>query len=173
MAASWTLTVTNKGLALQAKQVTGSTISFTRIVTGTAVTSLVNLKNLTAISNIKQTIQATSITTEDSTFTIKALLTNNSLNLSYNLSQIGFYATDPDVGEILYAVAQISEQRAIPSSYDSPGFAIAFSFKFDKSQSTNVSIEIDPSGLVTIGEAENIINNKVGEYFESGPTITE
>lgn len=173
MAATWTLTVTNKGLALQAKQVTGSTISFTRIVTGTAVTSLVNLKDLTAISNIKQTIQVTSIKTEDKSFTIKSLLTNNGLNLSYNLSQIGFYATDPDVGEILYAVAQISEQREIPSALDSPGFGIAFSFKFDKSQSTSVSIEIDPSGLLTIEEAGNIVDNKVVDYFESGPTITE
>lgn len=173
MAASWNMTVTNKGIALQTKQVTGSTLAFTRVVTGTAVTPLVRLKELTEISNIKQTVPVTSITVEDNTFVIRALLSNNDLFLSYNLSQIGFYATDPDDGEILYAVAQIDEPRAIPSTSAAPGFNIEFSFTFEKSQSTDVTIDIDPSGLLTVAEGERIIDNKLDLMLEAGPTITE
>lgn len=173
MSTTWTMTVTNKGLALQAKQVTGSTISFTRVVTGTAVTSLVHLKELTSISNIKQTVPVSSITVSDNTFTIKALLTNNGLSSSYDLSQIGFYATDPDDGEILYAVAQISEPKEMPKASDSPGYSIEFYFKFDKSQETNVTVEIDPAGFVTVEIAEDIVDGAISEMLEAGPTITE
>lgn len=173
MASTWNMTVTNKGIALQAKQVTGSTLAFTRVVTGTAITPLVRLKELTSISNIKQTVPVTSITVEDNTFVIKALLSNNNLFLSYNLSQIGFYANDPDDGEILYAVAQIDEPRAIPSASSAPGFNIEFYFTFEKSQSTDVTIDIDPAGLVTVEVVEDMIENAITEMLEAGPTITE
>ena len=173
MSAKWTMAVTDKGLALQNKQVTGSTLSFTRVVTGTAVTQLVRLKELTSISDIKQTVQVTSITASGKSFVINALLTNNDLDTEYYLSQIGFYATDPDEGEILYAVVQIDKPKEIPNASDAPGYSISFSFKFEKSQSINVTIDIDPSGLVTVSGAELIAENKIGEFLEAGPTIIE
>lgn len=170
---TWNMTVTNKGLSLQSKQISGSTLALTRVVTGTGITPLVKLKELTSISDIKQTITVSSINVSNNTFVIKSLLSNNGLESGYDLSQIGFYATDPDDGEILYAVAQINEPREIPSAADSPGYSIEFVFKFNNGQSSDVTVEIDPSGLLTVGQAEELINESTGEMVEAGPTITE
>ena len=42
------------------------------------------------------------------------MLENLGLQQSYNLCQVGFYAEDPDEGEILFCLAQASHEKYIP-----------------------------------------------------------
>lgn len=163
--ATWNTTITNKGLALLTKQVAGSTLTFTKIASGSGTVPIVNLKEQTAVSNIKQTLANEGIIVDGNQYTITVILSNTSVTTSYNLSQIGIYATDPDEGEILFAIAQIDEPRKIPTSDNSPGFSLEFAFTFNNSAGVDVEITPTFAGYATREELDNMI--------ELGSDITE
>ena len=168
MAATWNTTVTNKGIALQAKQVSGATISFTRVVSGSGSVATTNLKEQTAVSSIEQTLSVESLKVLDGKYVIKIILSNDDLTDEYNLSQIGFYATDPDEGEILFAISQIDEKKKIPTGASTPGYSIEFAFTFQNSNNATIVINPDMAGYVTREEIEDLVN-----AVELGPDITE
>lgn len=155
--ATWNSVKTDKGLALESKMVSGATLSITKCLSGTGMVPVVNLHSQTAVSGIKQTLSMESAIVSNNQFSIRSLLTNLSLSSGYNLSQIGFYATDPDEGEILYAIAQIDTPKAIPSATDSPGYAIQFTFTFENSADATINISLDTSGFATVKIVEDMI----------------
>lgn len=146
-------TLTNKGIALQAKSIVGESINITAVKTGSGSVENYNLKEQTEVSNIEQTLSILDVNLlSDDVYTAKlqVLLLNNDISESYNLRQIGIYANDPDEGEILFAIAQSTEAYKIPSKSESPGFSLSWSFYFNLSSETNITATIDPEGLVTI-----------------------
>lgn len=155
--ATWSTTITNKGLSLLTKQVAGSTLTFTKVVSGSGTVPIVNLKEQTAVSNIKQTLSVQGIDVKGNQYTIGTILSNASVTTAYYLSQIGIYATAPDDGEILFAIAQIDEARQIPTKDNSPGFSLEFAFTFNNSAGTNVEITQDMAGYVTREELDNTV----------------
>lgn len=155
--ATWNTTITNKGLALLTKQVAGSTLTFTKIASGSGTVPIVNLKEQTAVSNIKQTLANEGIIVDGNQYTITVILSNTSVTTAYNLSQIGIYATDPDEGEILFAISQIDTPRQIPTNSNSPGFSLEFAFTFNNEAGTNVEITPTLAGYVTREELDNMI----------------
>lgn len=157
---TWNSVKTDKGLALESKMVKGATLTLTKCVSGNGIVPIVNLNKQTAVSGIKQKLSIQSVSVDNNKFSIRTLLTNNSVSTGYNLSQIGFYASDPDDGEILYAIAQITTPKAIPSNSDSPGYAVQFTFTFENSVSANINMTIDSSGLATIQDVNEIIDDK-------------
>lgn len=187
--ATWTLTQTSAGLELQAKVIARcETLSFTRVVTSPDAVDLENLKEQTQISTIKQVISINGLDSKDNTFTIHGLLKNDGLEEDYYLRQIGFYATDPDGGEVLYAIAQLDEARKIPKSSDSPGFGINFSFAFASDTAMDVNVTIDSDSFMTyeavellIAESlenekkaiEKMITESIDEIIELAEDITE
>lgn len=168
MAATWNTTVTNKGIALQTKQISGATISFTRVVSGSGSVAITNLKEQTSVSSIQQILSVESLKMMDSKYAIKVILSNDDLTDEYNLSQIGFYATDPDEGEILFAISQVDEKKKIPTGASTPGYSIEFAFTFQNSNNATIQINPDMAGYVTREEVEDIANS-----VELGPDITE
>lgn len=155
---TWNSVKTDKGLALEAKMVSGATLSITRCVSGTGTVPIVNLHSQTAIKGIAQTLSMERASVDNNQFTIRSLLTNSSLSSGYNLNQIGFYATDPDEGEILYAIAQSTTPKAIPSATESPGYAIQYTFTFENSVDATININLDTSGFATVDVVEDMIN---------------
>lgn len=169
----WNTTITNKGLALQAKQVDGATIKFTRVVSGSGSVSVESLKEQTAVSVIAQTLSVEGIEILENTYTIKVMLSNKTLSSAYYLSQIGFYATDPDEGEILFAIAQIDESRKVPANADSPGYGIQYSFTFKNSNNATIEITPDMSGYMTREAVEKLVSAAIADITEAGADITE
>ena len=158
---SWVTTVTNKGIALQTKQVAGATISFTRIVGGSGSVPVVNLKEQTSISNIKSALSIEGLKIKGNEYVITALLSNIGLSSEYYLSQIGIYANDPDNGEILFAIAQIDTPKKIPNESSSPGYNIEFAFTFKNENGAELTIIPDMAGYMTRGQIEELIDSTV------------
>ena len=63
--------------------------------------------------------------------------------------QIGFFAIDPEVGEILYRISQLDSAAFIPAAMDFP-YTVAPIYIFSTANAETVNITIDPAGLVTI-----------------------
>ena len=103
----WENTVlTEKGIALQNKMFDGQTLKITGAKAGAGEVPPVNLRQQTQITDERQEITLQPVRTEDGKAVIPVLLENTEVKESYELHQIGFYAEDPDEGEILYCIAQ-------------------------------------------------------------------
>lgn len=171
--ATWNTTVTNKGTALQAKQVNGAKITFTRVVTSADSVHVTKLKEQTGINNIVQTLSMAGVTVKDNQYVLKVFLANDELTESYNLSQIGFYSTDPDEGEILFAIAQIDTVRQIPDYNSAPGFGIEFAFTFQNTNNATIEITPDLASYMVREDIEDLIDSKIADSLEPGADITE
>ena len=166
--AIWNTTVTNKGVALQIKQINGAKLTFTRVVTGSSSVSSENLKNQVNISDIQQTlsIEGVTPTPDQKKYTIKVMLSNDTLSTSYHLSQIGFYANDPDEGEILFAIAQLDTKKLIPSVDEAYGYHIEFAFTFLNVNGAEIEVTPDVAGLMTREETQKLIDANVSAEIE-------
>lgn len=162
-----TFTITNKGQALMAKLMLGSgKMSFTAIRTSSTAYAQQDLMGLTALSNIKQTATISeAVAVNNVSIRIRGAIDNSTLTTGYNIQTIGVYATDPDEGEILYAVA-----RALTSGYMPPNNGVTasganFDFILTVASAATVLLEIDPAGVATLTDVlllQNEIANLKG-----------
>ena len=150
---SWTnAAVTEAGLALQAKLVDGQTLGFLRVAAGTGTVDPSVLANQTALVNEKQTLTFQPPNVLDGAkIKVPVMLNNIGLETGYTMQQLGFFADDPDDGEILYAIVQDEVGDTVPSQAESPGFVIDWAFVFQFGNASEVTVTLDPVGLVSIG----------------------
>jgi len=110
--------LTVKGRNLLAKAQTGATLTFTKIKLGdgfwssdtdpTRLNDLVSPKLNLPIQDIR--------VVGDGTVRLRFILSNTGLSQGFFMREIGIYAQDPDLGEILYAVAYAGDRADfIPS----------------------------------------------------------
>lgn len=167
----WKDTVlTDKGAALQAKLLSGQTLKITGAKAGTGSVPAVNLRRQTDVIDGREDITLQPARTEADQTVIPVLLENKEIVSGYELWQIGFYAEDPDEGEILYCIAQASKGKDIPAASESPGFSITWDFYFQTSNTAPFEVVVNSKGLVNIEEyqihSQEIENLKtvIGNY---------
>ena len=172
---SWSnVTVTTKGYALQAKlTASGESLAITKAVSGSGRVVAGQLVNQTAVSNPVQVLQVESLTYDSikEYASLKVLLSNFELQNGYTLNQIGIFATDPDEGEILYALAQADTGESIPSIVSQPaGYTCEWDFRLKYTNSENVSIEIDPNSFLTVSTGDSRYPSKT-EFDNLNPVV--
>lgn len=110
MAAFPKMVLTNAGIALQTRVLAGATLAFTRIglgdgqLNGQPISPLTNLIHQTASVEISQKkIIGTN------TCQVAGFFSNADITTGFQWRETGVFATDPDVGEILYAYANAGD----------------------------------------------------------------
>lgn len=149
--------VTQKGQELLSKAQAGvGQITITRVVTGSGRVDNAQLFNQTKVSTIKQEMSIVKVNTNSTGSTLELQVINSGLTSSYRLNQIGVYASHPDIGEVLYMIAQCDEDTAdlVPKPEETP-ITLTYQFGIIHSPTTNVNVTLDPSGMVTVGQFED------------------
>lgn len=156
--------LTNKGNALQIKVEAGKCkldITKLKLGSGTASGDIVNLTDLV---KVEQTVPISKIEViDDYTCRITGLVTNQGLNKTYYIREIGLYAQDPDDGEILYLVAVDKNPDVMPA--DNYQMIISQEFNIDVvvSNVDSVNVTSQPVHLVTSDE----VDEKIEEHNTS------
>lgn len=153
--------ITTKGLALQAKLISGTNLNITRAVTGAGYVNPTLLPSQTAVTTPKQTLAFRTISYPAAgKAAVPVYLTNDGITTGYTATQVGFYATDPDEGEILYFIAQANSGTGtvVPSASEMPGFSAEWTFYFQYGQADGVTVIVDPSNTVTQAEVQTMIS---------------
>ncbi|MBF0444381.1 MAG: phage tail protein [Magnetococcales bacterium] len=103
--------LTTLGLNLLAKAQTGAPLDFTRIAVGDGNWPVeTEPEELTELLNEKMTIPIQGHTVVgDGTSELRIILTNTGLETGFFIREIGIFATDPDLGEILYSVTSAGD----------------------------------------------------------------
>lgn len=92
---------TEKGLALAAKLISGGyTLAVTRVLAGSGQTK----KSATVLASTKQELILGSVEAGAQSVVLRATLAESLAGETYDLTELGVYANDPEEGEILYQV---------------------------------------------------------------------
>lgn len=104
--------LTNKGLALLAKE--GVSVTITKVKTGNGEYQAdENTGEMTQLKSEKQQFEVLSANKKsDTVYSIKFAMSNKELSEDYLFTEVGVYATDPDEGEILYAICYATNENA-------------------------------------------------------------
>lgn len=165
----WENTVlTDRGRALLAKLVAGSSLHITRAATGTGYVTPGLLAQQTAVSGEKQALNFRPVGyPEEGKCAVTCNLTNDDLTAGYLAKQIGLYATDPDVGEILFMISQAPSDKGteVPSATEMPGYTAEWSFYFQYGQADGVIVTVNHTGTVSREEMDATLATKAPRQF--------
>lgn len=174
--------MTQQGLALQAKLIAGNRLQVTKVQIGSGSVTPGLLMQQIMVSDPKVTLtQVTSITyPESGKCAVKINVDNASIAAGFTAMQIGFYAQDPDVGEILYFIAQAEAGAGtiVPSKSEMAGYSAEWTVYFQYGQADGVNVTVDPSNTVSKAEMEsyieqNTINQSELEIYVTQNTINQ
>lgn len=97
------ITLTNRGRILQSKAQTGIPLSYTRMAVGDGFLGSTSILELNRLVNEVLSLPISSFKVIGAgRASISAILSNQNLTSGFYYREIGIFATDPDVGEILY-----------------------------------------------------------------------
>ena len=153
---------TTAGLALDQKLPNSElTLKLTKAMSGAGKVEQAQLAALTSVSEPVQTLELKDLIhpvsgSENTTLTIPVFLSNAGLETGYELFQVGVYAQDPDVGELLYLGAQLTRDTGepVPSEGDAPGFSIDFNLAVNVANADKVEVVLNEAGKLTVEQAD-------------------
>lgn len=148
--ANWTGAIlTNKGRALAAKVEAGTCkLELTKLKVGDGTPS--ELESMTDLASPKQNIGISSITpSETGECDIECVITNKDMDRGFYMREMGIFATDPDEGEILYAVQTDTHPDYLQGKGTSATLSIALHVTIAITNTDSVTAVINPAGLLT------------------------
>lgn len=149
------LVITDAGRALMAEMVAGTnTANFSKLVTSDHDYSGADLTQLTALEDLKQTVDVSGVNvTSDTHVEVFARVDNTNLNTGYYIKAIGLFADDASNNRILYAVS-IADQNPdwMPAFGGTTPTGYSFTFNVKVDDSNAVTITIDPAAVPSIDQ---------------------
>jgi|GEM_PF-548174 len=144
--------LTNLGKALAAKVEAGKCkFQFTKMKVGDG--SPAPIEPMTDLASPKKVLDLSSVTPYDKgTCDVEAVITNADLDTGFYLKEIGLFATDPDVGEILYCVATAPDADYIQSKGGATVLSVAIHMTIAIKSVDDVVTDVDIKGLVTAAD---------------------
>ena len=152
------LIITNKGQALMAKLIAGTAnVTFTKVAASSTTYSDSQIPGLTGLSNIKQQVAVSKVTRINNVAVqVEAAMENSSLSAGYYMNSIGLYATDPDDGEILYAVAGANVAAYMPPYNNITVSGAYLKLVTTVSNASSVSLNVDQAAVATVGDIRTL-----------------
>ena len=160
--AVWNGTVTTQlGLNLITKVMAGRTsLSFTGFKTSDGSFSGVELKSMVSLSNVKQEFNVSNVNIQNSTTVlVKGVITNTGLSNQYLLNAVGLYATDPDLGEILFSVTTADIADVIPAKTNTNTTSLILNVLTSVTDANRVTLSLSQPAIVTTDMLEIYIKN--------------
>lgn len=151
--------ITNRGQALLAKVEAGQTqLTFTSIKTSsTQYSGATDLAALTAMTNIKQTqlVSGVSFATPASVL-VSAAFTNAELAAGYYIYAVGLYATDPQLGEILFSITTAVTADFMPANNGVSVSSILTELLITTGNASNVNLTVDPAAVASNADIQRV-----------------
>lgn len=155
-----TAVITDKGLALNTKANAGKcSIVFTKLALGAGnYCDDEDLAKVTTLKDKKQEIFFEKKEIKDTmTVMLRSTITNEAVQESYLINEMGIFAQDPDEGEILYSIATAAgEADTMPAFKGENLITITLDSYVTVSSTANVQIVIQPGDWVTQEDLERI-----------------
>lgn len=162
--------ITKKGLNLITKSQTGARIQYTRIATGDGQWPVgSDLTNAIGLRNLKQSLDISNLTIlNDVNIRARGILSNEDLQEGYHIREIGLFALDPDIGEILYCIVTAITSDFFPSK-NTPSFVL-IDIITTVGNTETVEVIINPSAVATAADLQELNEKLEKEKVSKGCT---
>ncbi|MGN7472309.1 phage tail-collar fiber domain-containing protein [Brevibacillus sp. SAFN-007a] len=169
--------LTKKGRDLQAKAEAGATLTFTKAKIGDGQLGQgQSLENLNDLISPQKTLAISSVQAESGGLCrIRTNITNQGITQGFYVREIGLFAQDPDLGEILYAIATAAAADYLPPEGGSTIVNNQFDIIVIVGNASSISATINPSGLVNQeqltklqGQVDSLAKTVVGSAVVTG-----
>ncbi|CVK18451.1 phage tail protein [Sporomusa sphaeroides] len=173
---NWSGTVlTAKGLALQAKVEAGTVMNITKLKIGDGV--LGTGQTVAALSDLVHPIKIIDISAltplANGTCKIHGIATNAGIEDGFYVRELGVFAQDPDVGEILYAYTADGSPDFLPPEGGPVAVSEELVINLAFSNTANITASIAMDGLVTVAVMQNAVNVHDNDPDAHEPAITK
>lgn len=167
-----TILFTEKGRALQAKAQSGTTLTFTKIAMGSGSLSGQNQITLNNLIDSKVNISISEIKRNLNYATIKGIFNNSDIITGFYWREIGIFANDPDLGEILYCYGNAGAlaEYIPPSSSEIMEKVVSVSVIIG--DATTVTASINQSLVYASIEDLDSLRNDLSIFQTAGGTST-
>lgn len=141
------MNITNRGIALQGKAQAGAQLNYTRIAIGDGSLSGQSIPALNALISPKMNLTITRLQMQPpNKAVIGTVLNNAAVTSGFFFREVGVFAQDPDLGEILYAYANAGVTADyIPAGGGSDIVEKVFDCRVVVGTAANITAEIDES----------------------------
>jgi hypothetical protein len=167
-----TILFTEKGRALQAKALAGATLTFTKLAMGSGSLGGQSQITLPGLIDLKVNLSITAITHNTNYVTIKGNFSNADINTGFYWREIGVYAQDPDLGEILYCYGNAGSLAEYIPSVNSEIVEKVVGISVIVGDTINVTATINDAMIFATKEEIIDINNEINTLKAEG-TLTE
>lgn len=142
----------------------GKTLSITRAVGGSGVSSESGLPALTVLPHVNQELSIVHVIRGASGPELLVRIASSGLQTAYTLHQIGIYAKVDNGAEILFQILQDENGIGIPDAGDAVGFAL----------DVKVGIAVDNAdAVVTLDSAAYVTYGQLRDALADVPTMPE
>lgn len=129
------------------------------------------VENMIALSNKKQDLNVSKIEVSENVIKIQTTITNTGVTEKYQMTEIGIFATDPEMGEILYAVMTDPNPDTMPAYGSATVVKKTWTFNLIVDNTGDVSAVIDSASLITVGDLNH--NNDTNAHTALAATIDD
>ena len=151
--------ITERGRNLDAKVRAGRIkMEFTKFKFGSG--QLDSYESATDLAEPRLNIGITSIETVETGVTeVSTTLTNANVTTGFNMREVGLFAKDPDLGEILYLVMTDPSYDFLPAKGGATVISVDFSIFVGVDDAGNTTAVLDPNGLLKLRDLTAHNNN--------------
>lgn len=150
--------ITTKGMALNAKILSGVQMEFTKAAIGDgSYDSDTSLSDMTDLKNKRQEVGFSSCEVKSNNqVMLRSVFSNAEITEGYKIREFGVYAMDPDEGEILYSITTAVEgqEDTMPALTQNGLVTMTFESYISVSNTSNVTITGGSGGFASAEEVE-------------------
>ena len=175
---NWSATqLTDAGRALDAKVTGGlTTLSFTKMKLGSGATTAADIPSMTDLTTPELVlgISSCAVAAADPTVCeVISIASSDDVSTSFVVRELGIFATDPDDGEILYAVMLDSTPDTMPNSSVASPVTVTYQVNIVSANASSITAVIDPAGLVNVAALNAAINTHNSSAASHPQTIND
>ena len=140
------ITITNAGVEILAQAVSGDgTLTFTAVSSSSDEESG-DLKNITELQNVRQTVAPVIAILEDNTIQLSAVFSNSGLSQGYVVNTLGIYAKIGSEAPILFAVATATDPDTVPAQNPISPSNFYYQFNIAITDDSNITVSVPEEG---------------------------
>lgn len=140
------ITITNAGEDILAQAVAGDgTLTFTAVSSSSDKESG-DLKNITELQNVRQTVAPVIAILEDNTIQLSAVFSNSGLSQGYVVNTLGIYAKIGSEAPVLFAIATATDPDTVPGQNPISPSNFYYQFNIAITDDSNITVSIPEEG---------------------------
>lgn len=145
---------TRKGEQLRAKVEAGKCkLTLTKIKIGNGSVTLGDIKDMSDLKSPQLVLGISSCAVsaeDDRVCEVVGIASSSNVENAFSVTEMGLYANDPDVGEILYLVEIDTSPDDMPNKNAQSTVTLTYQIELVTSNTANVTAMVSPAGLVTV-----------------------